>query len=84
MMYIVSEEDEKWNFTEGDNWICLGIPYKSRNSWLHVLLPTQKFGLAALLKEFNSDLLKKCIMERNVKRIRITLPVFQIENKVDF
>uniref|UniRef100_A0A914Q6N9 Serpin domain-containing protein n=1 Tax=Panagrolaimus davidi TaxID=227884 RepID=A0A914Q6N9_9BILA len=74
-------ENEEWNFTEGENWKCLGIPYKGRKTWLHILLPNEYSGLNQL--KFDIQMLKECISKKVTPKMEVTIPVFEIEKKIN-
>uniref|UniRef100_A0A914Q5Y1 Serpin domain-containing protein n=1 Tax=Panagrolaimus davidi TaxID=227884 RepID=A0A914Q5Y1_9BILA len=75
-------ENEEWNLTEGENWKCLGIPYKGRKTWLHILLPNKDSGFNELIKNFDAKILKQCIAKKVVGKMKIIIPAFEIENKI--
>ena len=53
----------RWNLTKGEDWRCLGIPYKTRNSWLHILLPNKVDGLPELMKALDFSLIEQCVQK---------------------
>uniref|UniRef100_A0A914PUT2 Serpin domain-containing protein n=1 Tax=Panagrolaimus davidi TaxID=227884 RepID=A0A914PUT2_9BILA len=73
--------NEVWNLTEGDIWRCLGIPFKGRKMWFHIILPKKRFGLATVMEQFNANLLRKRIGKKPSGEIKIGLPIFHMVNK---
>uniref|UniRef100_A0A914Y9X0 Serpin domain-containing protein n=1 Tax=Panagrolaimus superbus TaxID=310955 RepID=A0A914Y9X0_9BILA len=49
------------NLTKGNSWKCIGLPYKTRNIWLHILLPNEKDGLSHILENLNYSFIKRCV-----------------------
>uniref|UniRef100_A0AC34GXG2 Serpin domain-containing protein n=1 Tax=Panagrolaimus sp. ES5 TaxID=591445 RepID=A0AC34GXG2_9BILA len=80
-MMARTNHEEEWNFTEGATWKCLGIPFKGRKMWLHIILPKKAMGLAAVLEDFNADILKNCIFKKPSGDINVAIPIFHMENK---
>ena len=44
---------EKWNFTEGNEWECLGIPYQNHKAWMFIVLPKEKNGLSKIVESLD-------------------------------
>uniref|UniRef100_A0A914Z4F1 Serpin domain-containing protein n=1 Tax=Panagrolaimus superbus TaxID=310955 RepID=A0A914Z4F1_9BILA len=75
-------ENEGWNLTQGENWKCLGIPYKSRKTWIHILLPNEYGDLNELLQKFDVEMFKKCIAKQAARKMKVIIPVFEVETKI--
>uniref|UniRef100_A0AC34F599 Serpin domain-containing protein n=1 Tax=Panagrolaimus sp. ES5 TaxID=591445 RepID=A0AC34F599_9BILA len=75
-------ENEEWNFTQGATWKCIGIPYKHRKTWLHILLPNEKSGLNQLINIFDTAMLKQCITKNIPGKMEVMIPVFDIESTI--
>uniref|UniRef100_A0AC34FBG4 Serpin domain-containing protein n=1 Tax=Panagrolaimus sp. ES5 TaxID=591445 RepID=A0AC34FBG4_9BILA len=60
---IYTEAGVCWRYSSGKTWKCLGIPYKSPERWLYIILPNATDGLANLIQEFDYSMIKKCLYE---------------------
>uniref|UniRef100_A0A914PTS9 Serpin domain-containing protein n=1 Tax=Panagrolaimus davidi TaxID=227884 RepID=A0A914PTS9_9BILA len=57
-MMTTSPKDGDWNYRAGKEWTALGIPYKSRKTWMFIVLPEKKNGLSDLLEKMDAELFK--------------------------
>uniref|UniRef100_A0A914PGB1 Serpin domain-containing protein n=1 Tax=Panagrolaimus davidi TaxID=227884 RepID=A0A914PGB1_9BILA len=76
MSKSIKPEEEEWNFQRGEDWKCLGIPYKNRKAWLYIVLPTETDGLSSLIKKIDYSFIEKCTesevdLEKNLKAFGI-------------
>jgi serpin B len=54
------QKDKVCNYIEGDDWKCVGIPYKGWNIWMFVILPNENDGLQGLINKMDYSLLMEC------------------------
>uniref|UniRef100_A0A914Q1W8 Serpin domain-containing protein n=1 Tax=Panagrolaimus davidi TaxID=227884 RepID=A0A914Q1W8_9BILA len=72
-----------WNLTEGEDWQCLGIPFKTYQSWFHILLPNKNVDLKDLIDKLDYTFIQKCIKTQKVDKVIATIPAFHIESDID-
>uniref|UniRef100_A0AC34F287 Serpin domain-containing protein n=1 Tax=Panagrolaimus sp. ES5 TaxID=591445 RepID=A0AC34F287_9BILA len=74
--------DEGWNLVESETWQCLGIPFKNRKFWLHILLPKKEYNLSDLIPIVDEKLLMQCVSKKEVTKVEVFFPKFLLETKI--
>jgi len=67
-----------FGYAKRDGFAALTLPYLGRDLQLLILLPDDRSGLDALMKEVTADVLRDCA-KMEARRIELYLPRFRIE-----
>uniref|UniRef100_A0A914Q6U0 Serpin domain-containing protein n=1 Tax=Panagrolaimus davidi TaxID=227884 RepID=A0A914Q6U0_9BILA len=79
---MMSSDFYSINFTKGDDWECVGIPYMGRKVWFFIVLPKKRNGLEELIKKMDYSMFKKFVKEK-LSSLTITMPIFKVEADYD-
>uniref|UniRef100_A0A914Y5J0 Serpin domain-containing protein n=1 Tax=Panagrolaimus superbus TaxID=310955 RepID=A0A914Y5J0_9BILA len=79
--FIVEEDD--WNFQSGEEWQCLGIPYKNRKAWLYIVLPKKSDGLLSVIEKIDYTFIKKCTQRKKTGKMTVILPIIEISSSIN-
>lgn len=69
--------------SECDGYSALYLAYKGETAEMVVFLPTEEYGLDALVKAFGKDLIRKTDAAATDKQVGVFLPKFGIESTMD-
>ena len=78
-------QKQKYNFASDDELDVqvVEIPYKNEDFSMLILLPNQKFGIAALEKSLSASKLKKLISDMFMTDVQLALPRMKLEFSID-
>ncbi|KAI1730898.1 serpin (serine protease inhibitor) domain-containing protein [Ditylenchus destructor] len=67
-------------YHETDSYQVLGLPYEGQDVFMYVVLPKERFGLDALLKNLTGKDLLEIVQKRAKTEVVVSLPKFKLES----
>uniref|UniRef100_A0AC34GPB3 Serpin domain-containing protein n=1 Tax=Panagrolaimus sp. ES5 TaxID=591445 RepID=A0AC34GPB3_9BILA len=72
--------ESKFPYYENENYQVLGLPYKSKQVSMYIILPRERFGLEKVVKEMNATTLTELLGKKGSTTVKVQLPRFKIES----
>jgi len=71
---------EKFFYDENDAYQVLGMPYEGSEVFMFIVLPKERYGLEAVLKNLNGSALLNIVKNRRRSDVIVSIPKFKVES----